>query len=69
MPHRFDGLRVSEILRLKKGSVRHAPLPDGSPSWLEFGAMTWEEIEEGARQNLAGFKTVHKLLSDQRFDK
>jgi hypothetical protein len=69
MPHKYAGLRVSEILRLKKGSVRQAPLPDGSPSWSEFEGMMWEEIEEGARQNLPGFKTVRKLLSDQRFDR
>ena len=25
MPHKFDGLRVSEILRTKKGSVKSAP--------------------------------------------
>jgi hypothetical protein len=31
--------------------------------------MTWEEIDEGARKNLAGYKTVRKLLTDQRFDR
>ena len=45
MLHKYDGLRVSEILRLKKGSIRQAPLPPGSLSLAEFEAMSWEEIE------------------------
>jgi len=69
MPHKHDGLRISEILRSKKASIRAAPLPAGSLSWSEFEAMTWEEIDEGARKNLAGYKTVRKLLTDQRFDR
>ena len=69
MGHRFDGLRVSDILRTKKASVKNAPLPPGSPSWTEFELMTWDELESGARQNRPGFKTVRKLLSDQRFDR
>jgi hypothetical protein len=69
MPHKFAGLRVSEILRTKKGSVRTAPLPVGSPSWSKFEAMMWEEIEDGAKRNLPGFRTVRKLLGDQRFDR
>ena len=31
--------------------------------------MTWEQIEAGARANRSGFKVVHKLLTDKRFDK
>jgi hypothetical protein len=31
--------------------------------------MMWEDIDGGARQNLPGFKTARKLLSDQRFDR
>ena len=69
MPHKYAGLRVLEILRSNKGSVRQAPLPDGSPSWPEFEGMMWEDIDEGARRNLPGFKTVRKLLTDQRFDR
>lgn len=69
MPHKFAGLRVSEILRIKKASIRVAPLPPGLPSWAEFEGMTWEEIEEGARKNLPGYKIVRKLLTDQRFDR
>lgn len=69
MAHKYAGLSVAEILRAKKGSVRSAPLPEGSPTWSEFEAMIWEQIEIGARQNLAGFKLVRKLLSDQRFDR
>jgi len=31
--------------------------------------MTWEQIDEGARANMPGFKVIRKLLSDKRFDK
>lgn len=69
MNHRYAGQQVADILRTKKGSVRNAPLPAGSPTWAELEFMTWEQIEAGARQNAPGFKTIRKLLSDQRFDR
>ena len=31
--------------------------------------MMWEEIESAAQRNEVGFKTIRKLLSDQRFDR
>lgn len=67
--HKFSGQKVSEILRQKKGSIKQAPLPEGSPSWEEFSEMTWEQIEDGAAEDKPGFKLVRKLLSDKRFDK
>jgi hypothetical protein len=62
-------MRVGDVLRTKKRSVTSAPLPRGSPPWSELVTMTWEQVEEGARQNLLGYKTVRKLLTDQRFDR
>jgi hypothetical protein len=38
-------------------------LPQGSPSWDEFNEMSWEQIEQGAEENIPGFKVVRKLLS------
>jgi hypothetical protein len=67
--HRFAGRKVSEILREKKASIRLAPLPPGSPSWDDVEAMIWEEIEDGAKANEPGFKTIRKLLTDRRFDR
>ena len=69
MAHKYAGMRVVEILRLKKASVRAAPLPSGSPGWAEFDPMLWEQVDDGARQNRPGFRTVRKLLTDQRFDR
>jgi hypothetical protein len=69
MAHKFAGLTIREILRAKKGSVRAAPLPVGTPSWNDLENWTWEQLEDGARSNLPGLKTVRKLLSDQRFDR
>jgi len=31
--------------------------------------MTWEQIEQGAQQNMPGYKEIRKLLSEKRFDK
>ncbi|PSM30670.1 hypothetical protein BVG81_009345 [Haliangium sp. UPWRP_2] len=62
-------LRVSEILRNKKGSIKNAPLEKGSPSWEEIQNMTWSEIERGAKENKPGYRTIRKLLSDSRFNK
>ena len=67
--HRFSGLRVAEILRLKRGGITKAPLPDAAPSWDALGEMKWEELEDCANANLPGFRTIRKLLSDRRFDK
>lgn len=62
-------MKVSEILKGKKGSIKQAQLPASSPSWEEFIEMIWEEIERGAEENIPGFRMVRKLLSDRRFDK
>ena len=67
--HRYAGMTVREILRLKKASIKDAPLPKGSPTWSAVEPMTWEEVEEEAKANTPGFRTIRKLLSDRRFDK
>ena len=69
MAHKFAGMRVRDILRLKKASVRNAPLPPGSPTWDEVEDMIWEDVDEAARRNEPGFKTIRKLLTDGRFDR
>ena len=61
--------RVSEILRGKKGSIRNAPLPKGSPSWDDLLGKTFAEIEAGAKAGLPGYRTIRKLLTDRRFDR
>ncbi|BAZ12592.1 hypothetical protein NIES4071_44230 [Calothrix sp. NIES-4071] len=68
-PHRFVGLKVSDILKLKKGSIKQAQLPENAPTWDELNNMTWEEIEAAAEVNIPGYRTIRKLLSDKRFDK
>ncbi|HBE21192.1 MAG TPA: hypothetical protein DEG17_09340 [Cyanobacteria bacterium UBA11149] len=67
--HKFSGLKVSDILKSKKGSIKQAQLPPDSPSWEEFSKMTWEQIEQGVTENIPGFRVVRKLLSDRRFDR
>ena len=69
MPSKYDGMLVREILLLKKASVRHAPLPAGSPAWSDIDQLQWEEIDALARQNQPGYRTIRKLLSDGRFDR
>ena len=67
--HKFAGMRVKEILRLKKASIRQAPLPEGAPDWEDIEDMTWDVIDLAARGGRAGFKTIRKLLTDGRFDR
>ena len=67
--HKYSGMKVREILNLKKGSIRQAPLDPGSPSWDDILDYTWEQIEAGASARRTGFQTFHKLLTDRRFDK
>jgi hypothetical protein len=67
--HKFAGLTVEEILKMKKGSIKNADLPEGSPSWNSIMKMTWEQIEAAAKAKQIGFQTIKKLLTDSRFDR
>lgn len=67
--HKYSGMKVRDILKLKKGSIKQAPLEPGSPSWDAILDLTWEQIEEGAKAGKPGFRTFHKLLTNVRFDK
>jgi hypothetical protein len=67
--HKFTGLTVADILKLKKGNIKQAKLPKGSPDWDALSQLTWEEIEIGAKMGQPGFKMVRKLLTDKRFDR
>ena len=65
----YAGKTVAEILKTKRARIKHAPLPEGSPSWDDIMQLTWEEIEEKYKQGDPGFKTFHKLLTSKRFEK
>jgi hypothetical protein len=67
--HRFAGKTVVEILKDKKGSVKDAPLEEGSPGWDQISALTWEEIEDRAKAGWPGYKTIKKLLGSREYDK
>ena len=60
---------VADILKRKKGSIKDAPLPKGSPSWKEIQGLTQQEINQGAAENRPGYRTIKKLLTDRRFNK
>jgi hypothetical protein len=57
------------MLRRKKASVQDAPLPAGSPSWDDIRDERLSEIDQKARLNVPGYKTIGKLLSDRRFNR
>ncbi len=67
--HKFAGQTVEQILKTKKGSIKNADLPAGSPSWSSIMKMSWEQIEAAAKSKQAGFQTIKKLLTDGRFDR
>ncbi|HEY4940045.1 MAG TPA: hypothetical protein VII56_01350 [Rhizomicrobium sp.] len=60
---------VKTVLERKKGLIRKAPLPRGSPSWSNLQHETMGDIERKARENVVGYRTVKKLLTDRRFEK
>jgi len=61
--------KIKDILNRKKGSIKNAPLPEGSPSWDDIKDKTFGEIDRLAQQGKTGYRTLRKLLTDQRFDK
>jgi hypothetical protein len=65
----YAGKTVAEILKSKRGRIKHAPLETGSPSWDDILPLTWEEVVKKAQQGEPGFRTFYKLLSGKRFDK
>ena len=64
-----DGKIVREILKRKRGAIRHAPLEPGSPSWDDILDFTWGEVVERAEADVPGFRTIKKLLGEGRFNK
>ncbi len=64
-----DESTIAEILKGKLGSIQRAPLPPGSPAWSDITNMTLSEIRAGAQENLPGYRTILKLLTDGRFNK
>ncbi len=63
------GKTVAEILRGKRGSIKDAALEPGSPSWDDILHLSWEEVEERARRDEPGFRTIQKLLKRRKFNK
>jgi len=63
------GKTVGEILRGKKGTIKDAGLPTGSPSWDDILDVDWDEIVRRAKGRLPGYRTIKKLLSDGDYDK
>jgi hypothetical protein len=44
------GKSVADTPKLKKGSIRRAPLPPGSPSWDDILDMPIRDVEQAARR-------------------
>jgi hypothetical protein len=63
------GKTVAEILKGKQARIKNARLEKGSPSWDDILHLTWEEIEEKARNREPGFRTFQKLLERKRYNK
>lgn len=59
--------KVRDVMKTRKGSIKNAPLPPGSPSWDSIEDLTMKDIL--ARRNLPGYNTIWKLLTDGRFAK
>jgi RHS repeat-associated protein len=62
-------ITVSDVLEGKLGSITRAPLPPGSPAWADIQDMSIADVRAAAKANEPGFKTILKLLTDNRFNK
>ena len=69
MPRNLDDETVEEILRRKKGSIKNAPLPKGSPSWDDILEESWAAIDRKAKRRIPGYRTFRKLLTDPEYEK
>ena len=67
--HKYSGMNVRDILKLKKASIQRAPLPIGSPDWADLQDLFWYEIDSAAKADKPGYKTIRKLPTDGRFDR
>jgi hypothetical protein len=56
-------------LKRKRAAIMQAALEPGSSSWDDILEMTWEEINERARNRETGFKTFKKLLGKAEYDR
>lgn len=59
--------KVKDVLKIRKGSIKNAPLPPGSPSWYAIQDLTFKDISQ--RRNLPGYNTIWKPITDGRFAK
>jgi len=60
---------VGDVLRGKLGSIHRAPLPPGTSPLSSITDMTLSEVQAEAQTGTTGFKTLWKLLNDNRFNK
>lgn len=66
--HKYSGMKVSDILKLKQGGITKAPLKEGSPGWDSIRNLTWEQLKGKAKTN-SYYDEFIKLLGQGRFDK
>jgi RHS repeat-associated protein len=64
-----DEPTVADVLKGKKGSIKQAPLPPGSPSWDDILDKPMKDIDEGAKRGLPGYREIRKLLRGKEYDK
>jgi RHS repeat-associated protein len=62
-------ITVSDVLEGKLNSITRAPRPPGSPAWADIQDMSIADVRAAAKANEPGFKTILKLLTDNRFNK
>lgn len=69
--HKIDlDQTVDEVLKSRKGSVKRAPLPKGSPSWEDIRHLTMKQVLERKQVGMVGYRVFWKLLTEkERFGK
>lgn len=64
-----QGPTVGDVLKGKKGSIKNAPLPPGSPGWNDITGMPIGQVQQNAQNNVPGYKTIWKLLNKGEYNK
>ncbi|MCL2451107.1 MAG: hypothetical protein FWD17_19345, partial [Polyangiaceae bacterium] len=68
-PNPIAGKTDEENRKGQKGSIKQAALEEGSPSWNDIQKETWESIEQKARADKPGYRTIRKLLTQKEYNK
>lgn len=58
--------KVRDILKTRRASIRSKGLDPGAPGWDEINDLTLEDVLARYKRDPKRYRTIRKLLTDQR---